>query len=103
MASFESDAQQTHSSNCFRLPDGTAESMFQRVLRQIRESKLNATISVATSESQLDSVIAQGGEGISIITEPSRRDTFPAIALATSYLAKVKKNKSGRSSGGDSV
>lgn len=75
----------------FSTPDGTAESMFQRVLRQIRESKLNATISVATSESQLDSVIAQGGEGISIITEPSRRDTFPAIALATSYLAKVKK------------
>lgn len=64
--------------------------MFQRVLRQIRESELEASINIATSKSQADSVVAQGGEGISIIQEPSRRDTFPAIALATSYLAKVK-------------
>lgn len=75
----------------FKAPNGTLESMFQRVLRQIRDSKLIATINIATSQSQVDSVIAQGGERISIITEPSRRDTFPAIALATSYLAKEKK------------
>lgn len=75
----------------FTSPNGSPESMFQRVLRQIRDSNLNAEINIATSQSQVDSVIAQGGDDISIITEPARRDTFPAIALATSYLAKEKK------------
>lgn len=31
------------------------------------------------------------GEDVSVVTEPERRDTFPAIALAASYLAKEKK------------
>ena len=75
----------------FKAPDGSSESMFQRVLRQIRQSGLNADINIATSQSQADSVIAQGGEGISLVREPSRRDTFPAIALASSYLATHKQ------------
>ena len=74
----------------FKAPDSSQESMFQRVLRQIKETKLDAEINIATSQSQVDSVIAQGGDDISVITEPSRRDTFPAIALATSYLAEEK-------------
>lgn len=66
------------------------ESMVQRVLRQIVESGLNAPVTVATSVSQQDSIIAQLGTDVSIVTEPSRRDTFPAICLAAEYLAKVK-------------
>ena len=66
------------------------ESMVQRVARQIRESGIKADITVATSLSQRDSVISQLGDQVSIVTEPSRRDTFPAICLACEYLAKVK-------------
>ena len=67
-------------------PDGEKESMVQRINRQINESKLDAEITVATSISQRDPIINQLGDSVNIVTEPERRDTFPAIALATSYL-----------------
>lgn len=66
------------------------ESMVQRVHRQLRESNINAELTVATSASQVDSVIAQLGNGINIVAEPCRRDTFPAIALACEYLSKER-------------
>lgn len=46
---------------------------------------------MATSRSQRDVVINQLGDGIPVVTEPERRDTFPAIALASSYLACERK------------
>lgn len=72
-------------------PDGGMESMIQRVVRQIRESKLTDNITFATNAVQRDSIINQLGEDVNVVTEPERRDTFPAIALAASYLAKEKK------------
>ena len=72
-------------------PDGGMESMIQRVVRQIRESKLTDNITFATNAVQRDSIINQLGEDVNVVTEPERRDTFPAIALASSYLAKEKK------------
>lgn len=75
----------------FTLSDGTRESMFQRVLRQIHEANIDAEINIATSESQYDSILSQAFGNVTVITEPSRRDTFPAIALSAEYLAKVKK------------
>ncbi|MCH5226522.1 MAG: cupin domain-containing protein [Muribaculaceae bacterium] len=66
------------------------ESMVQRVTRQINESGINADITVATSLAQKDSVTSQLGDRVNIVTEPSRRHTFPAICLACEYLAKVK-------------
>ncbi|MCM1138925.1 MAG: sugar phosphate nucleotidyltransferase [Muribaculum sp.] len=66
------------------------ESMVQRVMRQIKESGIEADVTVATSASQKDSVIAQLGDTVNIVTEPCRRDTFPAICLACEYLAKEK-------------
>lgn len=68
-------------------PDGTKESMVQRVVRQLRESGIYDSITVATSQSQRDVIINQLGEDIPVVAEPERRDTFPAIALACSYLA----------------
>lgn len=67
------------------------ESMIQRVVRQIEESGLDAKITVATALSQRDSVTTQLGNKIDLVTEPSRRHTFPAIALACEYLNKIKK------------
>ena len=72
-------------------PDGGMESMIQRVVRQIREANLTNNITFATNAVQRDSIINQLGEDVSVVTEPERRDTFPAIALASSYLAKEKK------------
>lgn len=70
---------------------GERESMVQRVIRQIHDSKIEADITIATSISQRDSVISQLGDKVNIVTEPSRRDTFPAICLACEYLTTVKK------------
>ena len=63
----------------------------QRVVRQLRESGIRDSITVATSQSQHDVIINQLGEDIPVVTEPERRDTFPAIALACSYLAYGQK------------
>ena len=72
-------------------PDGKMESMVQRVVRQAREAKLAAQITFATNAAQRDSIINQLGADVDIVAEPERRDTFPAIALAVSYLYFVKK------------
>lgn len=71
--------------------DGTMESMVQRVVRQAQEAHLTNDITLATNASQLDIITNQLGVSVSVVTEPERRDTFPAIALAASYL-KLAKN-----------
>lgn len=71
-------------------PNGERESMVQRVLRQISEAALTSSVTIATSEAQLDSIKSQLGSSVDIVTEPERRDTFPAIALSASYLALEK-------------
>lgn len=72
-------------------PDGSKESMVQRVVRQLREIGICDSITVATSQAQRDIIINQLGEDIPVVTEPERRDTFPAIALASSHLAYQRK------------
>lgn len=67
-------------------PEGKTESMIQRVVRQIRESGLTDSITIATGETQIDMIKSQLGTDIEVVTEPTRRDTFPAIALAAMYL-----------------
>lgn len=71
--------------------DGTMESMVQRVVRQATEAGLTTDITLATNASQLDIITSQLGDAVSVVTEPERRDTFPAIALAASYLKLEKK------------
>lgn len=71
--------------------DGRAESMVQRVYRQIQDSCPGAHVTVATSVSQLDSIRSQLDEKVDVVTEPERRNTFPAIVLAAAYLYHKKK------------
>lgn len=71
--------------------DGTMESMVQRVVRQVRLANLTHEITLATNASQLDIITNQLGDSVSVVTEPERRDTFPAIALAASYLKLAKQ------------
>lgn len=67
-------------------PDGSKESMIQRVVRQIKSAQLTDDIVIATGLNQKDSIENQLGDSISVVTEPCR-DTFPAIMLACAYLA----------------
>ncbi len=74
----------------FKKEDGEFESMVQRVYRQIRSVDKDATVTIATSKTQVSAIHNQLGEGVGICVEPCRRDTFPAIALASAYLHDVK-------------
>ncbi|MBQ6489618.1 MAG: cupin domain-containing protein [Solobacterium sp.] len=74
----------------FKKEDGTYESMVQRVYRQIKTVDTDASVTIATSRSQVSAIHNQLGEDIGVSVEPARRDTFPAIALATAYLHDVK-------------
>ena len=62
----------------------------QRVVRQIEESTLEASVLVVSGASQRDSIEVQLGAKVESVIEPERRNTFPAIALAASYLAMEK-------------
>ena len=72
----------------FRHEDGY-ESMVQRVYRQILTAIPDAEVTIATSKSQVSAIHNQLGFDVGISIEPCRRDTFPAIALATAYLHDV--------------
>ena len=84
----------------FRRPDhtipmgteytGEYESMVQRIYRQIKTVDPEATVTIATSKSQVSAIHNQLGTDVGISVEPCRRDTFAAIALATAYLHDVK-------------
>jgi mannose-1-phosphate guanylyltransferase len=74
----------------FRRPDGELESMVQRVYRQIQSVDPEALVTIATSKSQVSALYNQLGNEIGISVEPCRRDTFPAIALASAYLVDVQ-------------
>lgn len=73
----------------FKTEDGY-ESMVQRVYRQIKTVDADATVTIATSKTQVSAIHNQLGEDVGISVEPCRRDTFPAIALATAYLHDVQ-------------
>ncbi|WP_107840277.1 sugar phosphate nucleotidyltransferase [Metasolibacillus meyeri] len=64
---------------------GELESMLQRVYRQLLQVVNHEDIIIASNRVQIDMIRKQVGD-IPVVIEPERRDTFPAIALATSYL-----------------
>lgn len=70
--------------------EGDRESMVQRVWRQISNAGLQGHAYIATSKPQVEMIHSQLGSDIEVIVEPERRDTFPAIALAATYLYSVQ-------------
>lgn len=70
----------------FKDDNGNYESMVQRVYRQITTVDKEARVTIATSKTQVSAIHNQLGDNVSICVEPMRRDTFPAIALASAYL-----------------
>ena len=75
----------------FKNSDGTYDSMVQRIYGQIRTVDPEASVTIATSKSQISAIRNQLGEQVDISVEPCRRDTFAAIVLATAFLHDVKK------------
>lgn len=75
----------------FRNEKGEAESMVQRVYRQITEVDADAQVTIATSKKQVSQINNQLGGKVSVCVEPERRDTFPAICLAAAFLRDVKE------------
>lgn len=70
----------------FKGEEGEYESMVQRVYRQIMAVDPVAKVTIATSKAQVAAIHNQLGDKVSVCVEPYRRDTFPAIALASAYL-----------------
>lgn len=70
----------------FKNADGQYESMVQRVYRQITTVDKGTRVTIATSKTQVSAIHNQLGDNVSVCVEPMRRDTFPAIALAATYL-----------------
>lgn len=67
-------------------PDGSRESMIQRVCRQLGEAGLLGSTTIVTHHSQLELMRSQIGNLIPILTESYKRGTLTAIALACTYL-----------------
>ncbi len=70
--------------------DNRLESMIQRVWGQLEDADLRRDTYVATSKPQVEMIYSQLGNEINLIVEPERRDTFPAIALAATYLYSIE-------------
>lgn len=73
----------------FKNDKDSYESMVQRIYGQIQKVDKDSNVTIATSKSQVSSLHSQLGNDVGISVEPCRRDTFPAIALATAYLHDV--------------
>lgn len=70
----------------FQNEDGIAESMLQRVHRQIVKMIPDANVVIATGKKQVSLIREQLGDSVKICVEPDRRDTFPAIVLTTAFM-----------------
>lgn len=70
--------------------EGQQVSMVQRVWGQLKSVGLDQSSVVATSKAQVDMIQNQLGFDVPLIAEPERRDTFPAIALAATYLYSIE-------------
>jgi mannose-1-phosphate guanylyltransferase len=66
--------------------DGLRESMIQRVCRQLDSAGLLPSTYIVTHQSQVEIMRNHVGDSIPIISEPFKKGTFTAVALATTYL-----------------
>lgn len=69
---------------------GGFESMLGRVYRQITTVDPKVQITIATGKKQVSLIKNQLGDKVNVCVEPCRRDTFPAICLAVSYLHDIQ-------------
>ncbi|MEI4828199.1 sugar phosphate nucleotidyltransferase [Bacillus sp. FJAT-53711] len=70
-------------------PKNELESMVQRLWRQLDSNQLLDISYISTNKTQVDIIQSQLGTKVPLIIEPERRDTFPAIILAATYLYSI--------------
>jgi mannose-1-phosphate guanylyltransferase len=80
------DARSKQFLKVLRNEENQLQSMVQRVWGQLGKLGLTQSAVIATSKTQVEMIQSQIGKDVSIIVEPERRDTFPAIALAAAYF-----------------
>ncbi|WP_123041914.1 sugar phosphate nucleotidyltransferase [Cohnella candidum] len=73
-----------------RNEQGEMESMVQRVWRQLEKAGLADDTLVAVGAKQTEIIRNQLPDSVVTIVEPTRRDTFPAIALTAAYLYSIE-------------
>ena len=61
-------------------------SMLQRVYEQLFAAGLGRDVIIAASESQEEIIRSQLGDRVDISIEPMRRDTFPAVVIASAFV-----------------
>jgi mannose-1-phosphate guanylyltransferase len=65
---------------------GEPVSMLQTMWRRLKQRHLESCTVIAAASVQQQQIRAQLGSDIGIVPEPLKRDTFPAVLLAVSYL-----------------
>lgn len=81
------DARSKQFLKVLRDDEGNHVSMVQRVFSQISRIPAEADVTIATCKNQRGSIERQVPGGYSLVLEPERRDTAPAIMLACAHLA----------------
>lgn len=71
--------------------DGKYISMIENMYNKIKILDPNLQVTIATSKEQVPIIKEQIGKDINLSIEPCKKDTFPAIVLAISYLHDIKK------------
>lgn len=84
------DARSKQFLKVLRDSNGNHVSMVQRVFSQIAAVDADADVTIATCASQQASIEMQVSDGYSLVLEPERRDTAPAVMLACAHLASVQ-------------
>lgn len=84
------DARSKQFLKVLKKQNGELQSMVQRVWEQLGNVGLADSAVFSTNKSQVEMIQSQLGQDVPIIIEPMRRDTFPAIALASVYLYSVE-------------
>ena len=74
----------------FENESGASESMIARTYRSLEREVGRDHIVIAAGGDQVGAIYNHLGDGVDLCIEPCRRDTFPAIALASAYLKYVR-------------
>jgi len=61
-------------------------SMLQRVYEQLSAVGLGDDVIIAASEAQKEIIMSQLGDRVKVSVEPVRRDTFPAVVIASAFV-----------------
>lgn len=77
--------------NLFQNDKGVLESSVQILWKQLKDLELDQHAMFVTNEQQSDLVLTQCGSDIKIVEEPSRKDTFAAVCLATLYVKDFER------------